>query len=68
MERAKKGLAKLYQRIFKSWQSTLIGVSVGAFTLLLALGKIDVNEFLALLGAIGTILGLFSKDNAAIED
>jgi hypothetical protein len=62
MEKVRKGLADLYSRVFRNWKTTLAGLYVGASTLLIILGKIDVNEFLALLGGIGTIIALFAKD------
>lgn len=62
MEKAKRALSDLYGRIFRSWKTTLSGFILAVFTGMMIAGKITTNEYLGLLGGIGTIIALFAKD------
>jgi hypothetical protein len=63
MKKAGRALTELYDRVFRNWKTTLGGVFLFGVTVMMVQEKITVNEYLGLLGAIGTITALFAKDN-----
>lgn len=59
----KKAFKELYDRVFRSWRTTLTGLFLLSFTALLFMGRITASEFLALATGIVGIRELFSKDS-----
>jgi len=54
---------EIFDRILNHHRTTVIGLTIAGFTILYWMG-ISLNEkvLITLLGMLGTILGLFSKD------
>jgi hypothetical protein len=51
------------KKIFKDWRTSLGGVSSAVVGGLVYTGKVPTEQGTALLGVIGFIIGLFSKDS-----
>jgi hypothetical protein len=48
--------------LFKHWKTTLAGILVGVFTVMLWLGKITAQDYGTLVGMVATIVLLIAKD------
>lgn len=60
---------KIFNYLKKHWKTSLAGVLVGVFTVMLFMKKIEVTEYLELVGGIGTIILLVARDwDKANED
>lgn len=53
---------KLYKSVIKNWKTSVTGLFLAVFTLMFFLEKIDTTDYIAALGAVGTIVALLAKD------
>ena len=49
-------------KLFKHWKTTTAGLTVGFFSVMLWMGKIDVTQWAEGLGLVTTIVGILAKD------
>ena len=56
------------KHIFKHWKTSLGAVLVAAFTVLVFLKTITVQEWVIAMGAIGTFAGFAAKDFDKVKD
>lgn len=48
--------------IFKNWKTSLLAIMIGTISIFLGFGKINMQEWCAGVGAVGTLWLLISKD------
>lgn len=54
---------KLIKSATKNWKTSVTGLFLLVFTLMYWLEKIETTDYIAALGAVGTIVALLAKDS-----